>query len=42
MASNTNLILLSSLIAGMLLGIYLLRHKQHGSSKVGKHADVNS
>ena len=42
MASNTNLILLSSLIAGMLLGIYLLRHRQRGSSKVGKHPDVNS
>jgi hypothetical protein len=41
MASNANLILLSGLIGSFFLGIFLLRHKRRGSSKFGKHANVN-
>jgi hypothetical protein len=37
MVSNANMVLLSVLAGGLLLGIYLLWHKQRGRAKVGKH-----
>jgi hypothetical protein len=37
MVSNANMVLLSVLVGGLLLVIYLLLHKQRGRAKVGKH-----